>query len=147
MLLCYTNLYAYNSFIVLLSLLLLVGFDDVGNLILTDRTVHLVLHGKFSLALGGTSELGGIAEHRCEGNISIEDEKTCLGLCIGDCTTATHKLTHNRGLVLRRHSDFNIHNRLKDLRLGFLEGLAEGVFGCNAESKGTGIDDVGLTIS
>ena len=86
----YTNLYVKYSFLVLLSLLLPVCFDDVGDLILTDRTVHLVLHGELALALGGPSELGGIAEHRCEGHVSIEDEETCLGLRVGDGATATH---------------------------------------------------------
>jgi hypothetical protein len=96
--------------------------------------VHLVLHGKLALALGGASELGGIAEHRCEGDVRIEDEKTCLGLCIGDRATATHKLTHDRGLVFRGNSDFHVHNWLEDLRGGFLEGLTEGVLGSNTES-------------
>jgi hypothetical protein len=52
--------------------------------------VHFVLHGELALALGCPSELCGIAEHRCEGNVSIEDEKTCLGLRVGDGATATH---------------------------------------------------------
>jgi hypothetical protein len=46
----------------LISFLLPVGFDDVGDLILTNRTMNIVLHGKFAMTLGGASEIGGIAE-------------------------------------------------------------------------------------
>jgi hypothetical protein len=37
------------------SLLLPIGFDKVGDLILTYRALNLLLHGKFALTLGGAT--------------------------------------------------------------------------------------------
>ena len=84
----------FESLFVFLGLLLLVRFNDVGDLILTDWIVHLVFHGKLTLPLSRSSELSCIAEHGSKRNVGVQNEETGLGLRVGNSAAASHKLTH-----------------------------------------------------
>ena len=75
--------------------LLLIGLDHVLYFELADWTVHFVLHAELALALGGTSELGGVAKHSGKRHICVEDKESCLCLCVCDGTTTAHELSHD----------------------------------------------------
>mmetsp|Transcript_22898 Transcript_22898/g.46597 ORF Transcript_22898/g.46597 Transcript_22898/m.46597 type:complete len:455 (+) Transcript_22898:17-1381(+) len=109
-----------------------------------NRRVMRILHRELSLSLSQTPQFGRISEHIGERDLHNQLQPASILIhitALNHSHTTTQRSGH-RTLELRRNFDFNIHHWFKDVRLGFLHGVTDGIRHANSERHIGRIDSV-----
>lgn len=136
-----------DLFLLLLILqLLLVGLDQLSLLLGLDLLVTEVLHRELTLALGLTTDLGGITEHGVQGDLGHTAEVILARLGVDNGSLALVDASNDSTLEFDGGSDVDLHDGLHDHGVGLHVSVLEGVHGSNLESQLGRINSVGGSV-
>mmetsp|Transcript_46460 Transcript_46460/g.115235 ORF Transcript_46460/g.115235 Transcript_46460/m.115235 type:complete len:277 (+) Transcript_46460:292-1122(+) len=120
---------------------LLVQLDQLLLFVTRARRVVLVLHRVLSLPLRRAAEVVGVAEHALQRHLR-GDRAELRPLNRADRPLALRELRDSAALVLGRHRDLHLHDRLEQHRLPSLDRLLEPSDRRGAEGELTRVDGV-----